>query len=285
MGLFGFGRKRAKRQAEEDVEDQKDQSKELDESRDAEESTEKPDQTSQTSQADGDETAAGRDEAEQSGKGPWDSTDPEAPDTDEYLDIGALMLPFLQGSELRLKANSQTGDVLGATITYKSSSLELEPFAAPKSLGLWDEVRADLLKANPSCKEVDGVFGKELTLPVKVKGKNLLTRVVGVDGPRWMLRGIFSGPAAKGGKEKDVLDGYLADLVVVRGDEPLAPRDLVPMHAPVTPNQRRGEAEDPESKDDESAQIPNRPEGPFDSDQQTEVKTTLSRGPMFSEVR
>ena len=281
MGLFGFGRKRAKQRAEEDLEDQKDQSKELDKS----EGAEKSDQTSQTSQEDRDETAAEQDEAEQSGKGPWDSTDPEAPDTDEYLDIGALMLPFLKGSELRLKANSQTGDVLGATITYKSSSLELEPFAAPKSLGLWDEVRADLLKANPSCKEVDGVFGKELTLPVKVKGKNLLTRVVGVDGPRWMLRGIFSGPAAKGGKEKDVLDGYLADLVVVRGDEPLAPRDLVPMHAPVTPNQRRGEAEDAKSKDDESAQIPGKPEGPFDSDQQTEVKTTLSRGPMFSEVR
>ena len=275
MGLFGFGKKRAKKQAEEAVEDQEDQSKELDESKDAEESTEKSDQTSQ----------ADRDEAEQSGKGPWDSLDSDAPDTDEYLDIGALMLPFLKGSELRLKANSQTGDVLGATITYGSSSLELEPFAAPKSLGLWDEVRADLLKANPSCKEVDGVFGKELTLPVKVKGKNMLTRVVGVDGPRWMLRGIFSGPAAKGGKEKDVLDGYLADLVVVRGDEPLAPRDLVPMHAPITPNQRRGEAEDSESKDDESAQIPGRPEGPFDSDQQTEVKTTLSRGPMFSEVR
>ncbi len=275
MGLFGFGKKRAKKQAEEAVEDQEDQSKELDESKDAEESTEKSDQTSQ----------ADRDEAEQSGKGPWDSLDSEAPDTDEYLDIGALMLPFLKGSELRLKANSQTGDVLGATITYGSSSLELEPFAAPKSLGLWDEVRADLLKANPSCKEVDGVFGKELTLPVKVKAKNLVTRVVGIDGPRWMLRGIFSGPAAKGGKEKDVLDGYLADLVVVRGDEPLAPRDLVPMHAPITPNQRRGEAEDSESKDDESAQIPGRPEGPFDSDQQTEVKTTLSRGPMFSEVR
>lgn len=281
MGLFGFGRKRAKQRAEEDLEDQKDQSKELDKS----EGAEKSDQTSQTSQEDRDETAAEQDEAEQSGKGPWDSTDPEAPDTDEYLDIGALMLPFLEGSELRLKANSQTGDVLGATITYKSSSLELEPFAAPKSLGLWDEVRADLLKANPSCKEVDGVFGKELTLPVKVKGKNLLTRVVGIDGPRWMLRGIFSGPAAKGGKEKDVLDGYLADLVVVRGDEPLAPRDLVPMHAPVTPNQRRGEAEDVKSKDDQSAQIPGKPEGPFDSDQQTEVKTTLSRGPMFSEVR
>ena len=31
--------------------------------------------------------------------------------------------------------------------------------------------------------------------------------------------------------------------------------------------------------------IPGQPKGPFDSDQQVEVKTTLSRGPMFSEVR
>ena len=282
MGLFGFGRKHAKQQTEGDVEDQEDQSKGLHESASTEESTAESDQTPQS---DRDESAAEQDEAEQSGKGPWDSMDPQAPDTDEYLDIGALMLPFLQGSELRLKANSQTGDVLGATITYGSSSLELEPFAAPKSLGLWDEVRADLLKANSACKEVDGVFGKELTLPVKVKGRNLLTRVVGIDGPRWMLRGIFSGPAAKGGKEKDVLDGYLADLVVSRGDEPLAPRDLVPMHAPLTPNQRRGQDEDQVSKDEQAAKIPDRPEGPFDSDQQTEVKTTLSRGPMFSEIR
>ena len=282
MGLFGFGRKRAKQQTEGDVEDQEDQSKGLHESASTEKSTAESDQTPQ---ADRDESAAEQDEAEQSGKGPWDSMDPQAPDTDEYLDIGALMLPFLQGSELRLKANSQTGDVLGATITYGSSSLELEPFAAPKSLGLWDEVRADLLKANSACKEVDGVFGKELTLPVKVKGRNLLTRMVGIDGPRWMLRGIFSGPAAKGGKEKDVLDGYLADLVVSRGDEPLAPRDLVPMHAPLTPNQRRGQDEDQVSKDEQAAKIPDRPEGPFDSDQQTEVKTTLSRGPMFSEIR
>ena len=29
----------------------------------------------------------------------------------------------------------------------------------------------------------------------------------------------------------------------------------------------------------------NKPKGPLSQDQQTEVKTTLSRGPMFSEVR
>lgn len=41
------------------------------------------------------------------------------------------------------------------------------------------------------------MFGTELTLPVVVKGgRKVVTRIVGVDGPRWMLRGIFSGKAA-----------------------------------------------------------------------------------------
>ncbi len=38
--------------------------------------------------------------------------------------------------------------VLGATISYGASSLEIEAFAAPKTMGLWDDVRADLLEAN-----------------------------------------------------------------------------------------------------------------------------------------
>lgn len=297
MGLFGFGRKHKDDQVHEDhdqdspeleSDDPKDQDKKADQ-----EPQDQDDRAQESDQAGRDEAKAGRDQDQgpASGErgvdhGPWDSEDEDVVDYDDYLDIGSLMLPFLQGSQLRLKANGNTGDVLGATITYGSSSLELEAFAAPKTLGLWDEVRADLLKANPKCREVDGVFGQELALPVNVRGKDLMTRVVGIDGPRWMLRGIFSGPAAKEGKEKDLLDQYLADLVVVRGDEPLAPRDLIPMHAPVTPDERRdGSDQGGDEGDKPKDTIPDKPEGPFDSDQQTEVKTTLSRGPMFSEVR
>ena len=115
------------------------------------------------------------------------------------------------------------------------------------------------------------------------------TRIVGVDGPRWMLRGIFSGKAANddGNSDTEALNKYFADIVVERGDEPLAPRDLIPMHPPVTPAQRQAAAKTNDQADDKEHldDIPDKPEGPFDSDQQTEVKTTLSRGPMFSEVR
>ena len=220
--------------------------------------------------------------------GPWDVEDGDAPDYDEYLDLGAFYLPFLQGIELRVKANKASKQVIGCIITFGSSSLEIEAFAAPKTLGLWDDIREDLLAANPKASEHPGVFGSEVLLPVSLRnGKKLTTRVVGVDGPRWMLRGIFSGTAAKpGNKEYDALDGFFSKIVVSRGEEPLAPRDLIPMHPPVTPAQRKAaeEAEDAQKPGDDKKNLKH-PKGPFNSDQQTEVKSTLSRGPMFSEVR
>lgn len=276
MGLFGFGKK--KHQSEEALETAAEENEE------AVDSAENVDEAQEV-------VALPESSAEYEGRGdergPWDVEDENVPDYDEYLDMGSYYLPFLKGIELRVKANRATQQVLGTTITYGSSSVEIEAFAAPKTLGLWDDVRADLIEANKDAKEVEGVFGTELALPVTVKGgRKVLTRIVGVDGPRWMLRGIFSGKAATDpeGEEAKALNQFFADIVVERGDNPLAPRDLIPMHPPVAPAERKAAkaaAEEAEQK----TEIPGKPKGPFDSDQQVEVKTTLSRGPMFSEVR
>ena len=276
MGLFGFGKKKhqseeALEAAAEENEEAVDAAKNVDE---AQEVVALPESSAEY-EGRGDE------------RGPWDVEDENVPDYDEYLDMGSYYLPFLKGIELRVKANRATQQVLGTTITYGSSSVEIEAFAAPKTLGLWDDVRADLIEANKDAKEVEGVFGTELALPVTVKGgRKVLTRIVGVDGPRWMLRGIFSGKAATDpeGEEAKALNQFFTDIVVERGDDPLAPRDLIPMHPPVAPAERKAAkaaAEEAEQK----TEIPGKPKGPFDSDQQVEVKTTLSRGPMFSEVR
>lgn len=276
MGLFGFGKK--KHQSEEALEAAAEENEE------AVDAAENVDEAQEV-------VAFPESSAEYEGRGdergPWDVEDENVPDYDEYLDMGSYYLPFLKGIELRVKANRATQQVLGTTITYGSSSVEIEAFAAPKTLGLWDDVRADLIEANKDAKEVEGVFGTELALPVTVKGgRKVLTRIVGVDGPRWMLRGIFSGKAATDpeGEEAKALNQFFADIVVERGDNPLAPRDLIPMHPPVAPAERKAAkaaAEEAEQK----TEIPGKPKGPFDSDQQVEVKTTLSRGPMFSEVR
>lgn len=276
MGLFGFGKK--KHQSEEALEAAAEENEE------AVDAAENVDEAQEV-------VALPESSAEYEGRGdergPWDVEDENVPDYDEYLDMGSYYLPFLKGIELRVKANRATQQVLGTTITYGSSSVEIEAFAAPKTLGLWDDVRADLIEANKDAKEVEGVFGTELALPVTVKGgRKVLTRIVGVDGPRWMLRGIFSGKAATDpeGEEAKALNQFFADIVVERGDNPLAPRDLISMHPPVAPAERKAAkaaAEEAEQK----TEIPGKPKGPFDSDQQVEVKTTLSRGPMFSEVR
>lgn len=276
MGLFGFGKK--KHQSEEALEAAAEENEE------AVDAAENVDEAQEV-------VALPESSAEYEGRGdergPWDVEDENVPDYDEYLDMGSYYLPFLKGIELRVKANRATQQVLGTTITYGSSSVEIEAFAAPKTLGLWDDVRADLIEANKDAKEVEGVFGTELALPVTVKGgRKVLTRIVGVDGPRWMLRGIFSGNAATDpeGEEAKALNQFFTDIVVERGDNPLAPRDLIPMHPPVAPAERKAAkaaAEEAEQK----TEIPGKPKGPFDSDQQVEVKTTLSRGPMFSEVR
>ena len=221
--------------------------------------------------------------------GPWDVDDEDVPDYAEYLDLGAFYLPFLSGIELRIKASRSSKQVLGCTITYGSSSLEVEAFAAPKTLGLWDDMRDDLLSANAKASGQPGIFGTEVLLPVALSnGKRLTTRIVAVDGPRWMLRGIFSGKAARSGNaEYEALNAFFSKIVVARGEEPLAPRDLIPMHPPVSPAQRKAaQAAEADAKDSgDNGSIPGRPKGPFNSDQQTEVKSTLSRGPMFSEVR
>lgn len=276
MGLFGFGKK--KHQSEEALEAAAEENEE------AVDAAENVDEAQEV-------VALPESSAEYEGRGdergPWDVEDENVPDYDEYLDMGSYYLPFLKGIELRVKANRATQQVLGTTITYGSSSVEIEAFAAPKTLGLWDDVRADLIEANKDAKEVEGVFGTELALPVTVKGgRKVLTRIVGVDGPRWMLRGIFSGKAATDpeGEETKALNQFFADIVVERGDNPLAPRDLIPMHPPVAPAERKA-AKAAAEETEQKTEIPGKPKGPFDSDQQVEVKTTLSRGPMFSEVR
>ena len=62
--------------------------------------------------------------------------DANAPDYDEYLSLGAYYLPFVQGIQLRIKANNATHEIVGATMTIGNSSLEVEAFAAPKTMGL-----------------------------------------------------------------------------------------------------------------------------------------------------
>jgi len=65
------------------------------------------------------------------------------------------------------------------------------------------------------------------------------SRFTGIDGPRWFLRAVFHGPAAYEPESAGPLEGLVRDVIVVRGGEAMAPRELLALKLP------QGAAEQP----------------------------------------
>jgi hypothetical protein len=178
-------------------------------------------------------------------EGPWDSTDvPE--DGVPRIDLGCLRLPAVPGMELRVDVNPQQ-QVVGATLRAGESMLQVSAFAAPRAPGIWDEVRVEITRSasgqGGSLREVPGPFGPELAGHVLIAppagpgaapGKPVRrpARFIGVDGPRWFLRGMISGPAAESPEAAAALEDAFAAIVVVRGDQPMPVRDQLPLTLP-----------------------------------------------------
>jgi len=57
-------------------------------------------------------------------------------------------------------------------------------------------------------------------------------RFVGVDGPRWFLRGLLAGAAAADPAAAAPLEAVFREVVVVRGEHPVPPRDLLELRLP-----------------------------------------------------
>ena len=70
-----------------------------------------------------------------------------------------------------------------------------------------------------------------------VPGETRIARFIGVDGPRWFLRGVIAGDAAVDADAAEEIDDLFRSVVVVRGNQPMPPRDLIPLRMPATPNE------------------------------------------------
>jgi hypothetical protein len=169
--------------------------------------------------------------------GPWD-VDDDVPGA-ERIDFGSLRVPVREGFEVQVSmAEDQPAWV---TVVRGESGLQLQAFAAPKTGGLWADVREEIAvevtRAGGECEEVDGPFGVEVRALIapSVTGAGSgrhPVRFLGVDGPRWFLRGVISGPAAARDDLAAPLEDLFADVVVIRGDHPVPPRDLLEIRLP-----------------------------------------------------
>jgi hypothetical protein len=166
--------------------------------------------------------------------GPYDVT--EAPEDElERLDLGALKVPVVVGVEIRVQAG-EDGTVQQVILVHGDSALQLGVFAAPRSEGIWEETRAEIKSSlfadGVAAEEVPGEYGTELRARVRTpEGLNDL-RFVGIDGPRWMVRGIYQGKAAVDGTVAAPLVDCLRNVIVDRGKEAMPVREALPLRLP-----------------------------------------------------
>jgi hypothetical protein len=165
--------------------------------------------------------------------GPYDVVD--APDGVERLDLGGMQIPATPGVEVRVQANPD-GQVQQVILVHGDNALQVGAFAAPRTEGIWDEVRDDIRKQlagdGVRAEEVDGPYGVELRSRVRTPEGLIDIRFVGIDGPRWLVRGVYQGPVAADPSLAGPLADCLRGLVVDRGMEAMPVREPLPLRLP-----------------------------------------------------
>jgi hypothetical protein len=177
--------------------------------------------------------------------GPFDESEQHLADPDlPRLDLGSLRVPGLPGIGVQVEADPNTQQVRAVTAIAEGEegAVQLQVFAAPKSEGLWDGIRSEMLAdiaKTPGARVTrgEGAFGPELRARVPARspdGRQVqqLLRFTGIDGPRWFLRAVFLGRAAAQPDPDDDLHRLVRETIVVRGAEAMAPGDPLPLRLP-----------------------------------------------------
>lgn len=219
--------------------------------------------------------------------GPFDRA--ELKDLDGHLDFGAIAIVPEAGMELRLDVDDAGQEITGITAVIDGAACQVQAFAAPKSKGVWDDIRDEiadnLLGVGGTAEEKLGPLGIELHTRMPTQGPDGRTtyapaRFVGVDGPRWFLRAVLSGNAALDEATGNELIEFLRRSVVTRGGEPRAPREMLPLQIP-DDVQAQADAEVAALEQDTGAA----PDQTGDRSETTDDFKPFERGPEITEVR
>ena len=105
-------------------------------------------------------------------------------------------------------------------MTVPEGRLSVSALAAPRTGGLWAdlavEIDASLREGGARVRSFTGEWGRELHATTE----GATSVFVGVDGPRWMLYGVATGPTRDAVNLDARLRRMLRGTVVVRGKAP-----------------------------------------------------------------
>jgi hypothetical protein len=181
--------------------------------------------------------------------GPWDESEVDPATDVQRLELGALRVAPTAGIDVQVQVDENTGQVSQLTFARPDGAVQVQPYAAPRSGGLWDEVRGQIRSSiNQSgglVEEAEGPFGPELRAQVKSSDGSAglqPARFTGIEGPRWFLRAVFLGAAAKPGECATALESMIRSLVVVRGGEAMPVGAPIPLVLPTSPEAAAADA-------------------------------------------
>jgi hypothetical protein len=172
--------------------------------------------------------------------GPFDVDDLPAGGP-ERVDLGSLLILPESGRELRLQVDESTGQIQSVVLAGADGALELRAFAAPRGGDLWSTVRpqlaADVAQHGGTATEREGRFGTELICQMNVrrddgKAGTQPSRIIGINGARWMLRATLLGRAAMEPDSAAEWEDTIATIAVRRGTAAMPVGDVLPVTMP-----------------------------------------------------
>ncbi|QDQ97600.1 DUF3710 domain-containing protein [Tomitella fengzijianii] len=173
-------------------------------------------------------------EAQDRSDGPFDEAEVEGLEElaaeARVLDLGSVLIPVPEGGQVQVEM-APNGSVNGVFVTVGGGRVTMAAFAAPKSPGQWRSVITELAESvrgdGATASVRTGPWGREL----HASSANGDVRFIGVDGPRWMLRGVAIGPSGSVGDDAEltgVAREMISGAVVRRGTDPM------PVRSPLT---------------------------------------------------
>ncbi|MER8104557.1 DUF3710 domain-containing protein [Kitasatospora sp. NPDC094016] len=180
--------------------------------------------------------------------GPWDVSERGWQGTD-LIDLGGLRVPREPGVRIELN-RAPSGDLVEAVVVKgRQTGLQLQAYHATRP-DAWERARerlaAGVLAAGGEIRAWAGRAGVELRCEVPVeKGPGVrgvsVNRVLGCDGPGWLLRGIVTGEGGAAETRDEWAYEFFERIVVVPSFQPtsaafLSPSGFVGLR-PVSDNQ------------------------------------------------
>ncbi|AGF72645.1 DUF3710 domain-containing protein [Corynebacterium halotolerans] len=168
--------------------------------------------------------------------GPFDGDSVDIADFDfsdfasGVLNLGSMQIPLPKESQVQVEMGEQGPKMLH--IVTRHGRITPVAFAAPTSAGQWREASQEIaegMSRDGMTVRIDrGPWGRE----VVGEGPAGIIRIIGAEGPRWMLRMTLAAPADRAEELAALGREVTARTFVYRGDNPVLAGNSLPVALP-----------------------------------------------------